>query len=412
VDASRIFSELRVLHAAVALAVACALPVLTAEEQNRMHVVKILADVAAAKEANATWIELRPENDDVVAAVLTLPGIEHLTVSSQGIGDDAWVGVEKLTKLKTLVLLGFDPFPVDLIEKLTKVESLRSLRLIATQGIHDNAMAKIAALSQLTRLNMENLREVSRQGFIELSKLKRLEVLELREEDGLDDALVQSLGFGRSLAELQVLRLDGRKLGDASLVEFSKLKKLEELQLGPRHATDKGVVALGEASQLRAVWLSGSERVTDEGITKLLERAQIDGIGLHFMKNVKGEFLSRTDAASISRLNRVSLSEMDGIAVEALEGLRNAKALKSIQLTTTKHCTDDVVKMLSELPNLEDIHMTSCEKLTVATAQSLLAAQKLTRAYFFGVTRTVKDEIWQRGLRDEFKKKNLTVSLP
>lgn len=91
------------------------------------------------------------------------------------------------------------------------------------------------------------------------------------------------------------------KLDDAALAEIGKVTTLTNLILSGKTFTDKGLVRLGNLSNLRQIVIWGPSSITDEGVKVFNQLNNLEWVRLHECKNVSDEALKRLKAPQVSK---------------------------------------------------------------------------------------------------------------
>lgn len=135
--------------------------------------------------------------------------------------------------------------------------------------------SKIGSLTKLKRVTL-NGTNVTDTDLSHFSKLGRLEFLELERCPKVGDAGVKAFGGLTSMVRLD---LSGTKVGDGGLKHLSGLVKLEELSLANTAITDAGLVHLSAMRELHLLVLDGTA-VNGSGLAALTKMPKMSQLQL------------------------------------------------------------------------------------------------------------------------------------
>jgi WD40 repeat protein/Leucine-rich repeat (LRR) protein len=297
-----------------------------------------------------------------LAVLATLSRLEELHLKGarmDSAGLRALVGLKKLRALSLQSTLVAD----EGLEVLGKLPVLTELNL--GSGIGDEGLAKLKDLKQLRRLSLADA-DFSDAGLAHLRGMTALEELDLSRTPVTDAGLAHL----KSLTNLKRLDLSGTGVSDAGLAHLSALKKLTsirleempkltgtglehlrgatgitELQLYTTGVTDAGLRGLKDLVQLRTLILP--ERITDDGLLNLVKLTNLRSINLPALKNVKGPGLAGLRNATA--LKELDLSQME-VSDSVLDGIKEWRHLEVLELPKT--ITDAGLARLAGLQGL------------------------------------------------------------
>ncbi|MBL7152542.1 MAG: hypothetical protein ISS79_02405 [Phycisphaerae bacterium] len=256
--------------------------------------------------------------DAGLAELATCRRLEDLSLGSIGITDAGVEHVAKLTNLKSLNLFGCDNITDAGLANLRGLKSLKSLSVTGGE-ITIAGLNGLKSLSCLERIRVDDFRRGG--AVLDLSGMPNLEDLMLYFE-----------------------RESGEAFTDADLACLSGLKRLNNLQIGPRNYTDKGVASLAGLIKMDRLSIGGPA-LTDEALRHLTRMKNLgllnisDGI---WDKNKRtwGSGGGFTDMAlryieELKSLNLLEISSEHVFSKAAVQGLRRELPyLYSIRVNT------------------------------------------------------------------------------
>jgi hypothetical protein len=154
---------------------------------------------------------------------------------------------------------------------------------------------------------------------------------------------------------------------------IARTKTVHWLAMPSVRLTDDGLKTIATISQLEDIWINGND-LTDSGIKSLAGCRSLTHITLTAKKVTDAGI---KELAALPRLRALHLigMKMTGSAFEAFAG---SKTLNSVILQGITGLTDDNVKRLANLPNLNELKFASCDfladesKLTPAGIKALI----------------------------------------
>lgn len=134
-----------------------------------------------------------------------------------------------------------------------------------------------------------------------------------------DDDVEMILG----LRGLEWFSAEWSELTDGGVARLAEMPRLLEIRIAGTKVTDKSLHALGRKPDLRAVDVSGSDRITDAGVAALADCRQLEVL---ILRETRVTSASLPTIARFSRLRELSLN-----ATRVNAGLSQLGALKSLQ---------------------------------------------------------------------------------
>ena len=220
-----------------------------------------------------------------------------------------------------------DPYDEAFFEQLGKVQSLESLNVISTK-FNDAWVGHISKLTNLKSLRVTNNGKLSDAGMEQLAGLKNLEVFSFVGTQITGKAYEKFDGF----TKLVRVSHRGSRIDDAGLKELCEhLPNLENISLAHAKFTDAGAVHLAKLSRLKGLEI-GTNNATPQSLQHIqklpLEYLQL---GEGFDKSESIPFLT-----ALKDLKRLTLTNAASFSDEALKGLAALTQLESLELSNLK----------------------------------------------------------------------------
>jgi hypothetical protein len=253
--------------------------------------------------------------DKGLAELAKCCNLEELSIGSIGITDAGMEHIAKLTNLKRLNLFGCDNVTDKGLAKLTGLKSLQSL-FVAHVGMTVQGLNRLNSLSNLTILHMYDLRRAG--AVLDLSGLTNIEDL--------------MLGFAPRSGEV---------FTDADLVCLANLKRLKNLQIGPRDFTDKGMSYLAGLTNMERLLIGGSS-LTDKGLESLT------GMKKLYLLTISGSFDE----------SKMAFGSGGRITDQGLRHLEGFKQLQNLEINSDTAFSASAIRHLEDaLPNLYSLRI-------------------------------------------------------
>ncbi len=317
-----------------------------------------------------------PDSIAAMAALVELPVLRSLILTkAEMIPDAAVLSLSKCKSLRSLTINNSD-LRDDHLKEIASLSNLVALDLSSCQKLTVPGLAVLAKLSRLEELRLNGIR-IDRAGLQPLVELTKLRSLSLRStyvnDEGLDVLakfpLLTELDLGPDISDLglaklksskhlRVLLLGGCDVGDAGLAHLSELTALEKLDLSATQVTDTGLAHLKPLTNLKHLDLSGT-RITDAGFAHFSGMTSLRSIGLNYLEKVTGTGLQHLRGAKgLTELNLYTSGATDA----GLAGLKDWVQLRSLLLPD--RITDAGLLHLNKLTNLQSVNLSDLRKVT------------------------------------------------
>jgi Leucine-rich repeat (LRR) protein len=283
---------------------------------------------------------------------------------------------------------------------------------ITDEGLAHFAADTVALKETLRFLNFRECDKITDDGLKHLRNLIKLERLSFHGCDKFKKVGMVHVTGGGHLKHLRKLDVgsSGKKmeeLGDEGLVELHKSEHLVDLNLsgtkitnraihilrGSKEITKTGIGALRNLLSLNLSWT----RISDEGLLHLEDACSKDDahlklkhISLKGCRLVTDIGLDHVLAATANTIEELNVAFVPHVTNTSMKKIRDRELpkLRYLNLSFTK-VSDRGVLMVSErgLPNLEDLVMAGCSKLTAECAADFGRTKSLRRVKslnFFG----------------------------
>lgn len=222
----------------------------------------------------------------------------------------------------------YDPYDAAFFEHLGHITTLESLNVISTK-FNDEWMPHIAKLTRLKALRFTNNGKLTDTGMVQLAGLKDLESFSFVGTSITGRAYAKFEGF----TKLTRVSHRGSKIDDEGLKELCEhLPNLESLSLAHAKFTDAGAPNLAKLTKLKGLEL--------------------------------GALTTPTALKNITSLPIESLQLGEGFdKSESLPIVKEIKTLKRLTLTNCRATTDDDLKLLATMTQLESLELGHFEQL-------------------------------------------------
>lgn len=237
-------------------------------------VLDIVADFTTLKELKLDGCEwLRDEH---LARLAPLENLEVLSVAETSITSGGFEHLQKLPRLKFIVLDGCPQVTDGSIDALIRLCQPRqiSLSLSGTEMTATSLVRLRAGLPESTIYlrpeTMVGLRAIGNRGQFLTNQDGR--IWGFRRQADLDGMVLPlqrgDLGLVGTVSELVELNLDYTNVDDAMLMELPEMSCLETLRLSSTHVTDDGLKSLSRFPNMQSLWLMENE-IDGPGLAQL-----------------------------------------------------------------------------------------------------------------------------------------------
>jgi len=138
----------------------------------------------------------------------------------------------------------------------------------------DSDMEPLAKLQYLYELHLGET-QITGTGLVYLRDLPELRSLDLNNSDVTDEGITEGLRGANGFNNLVNLHLDSTDIGDESLLQISRLRELQELDVGRSRITDEGLRrSIGSMQKLRTLCILGNPQITRRGILSCAEETK------------------------------------------------------------------------------------------------------------------------------------------
>ncbi|MFM9059328.1 MAG: hypothetical protein ACKOSQ_09435 [Planctomycetaceae bacterium] len=284
-------------------------------------------------------LNCRGLDDEAVARLTGLAGLESLALTNSGIGDAA---VETIAA----------SFP-----------GLVELDLSSNVNFTGAAMRPIAALAKLRRLTLVQTR-FNDLHTRRLAKLSELEALDLR---GNMEAGDMTLGVAGRLPKLRALKHRSSVATDEGLAALAQSPALESLLAQDFAITSASGAHLAGLAGLTSLEIFRCQGFGSEGVLALAPLKKLGRLTLRDLPEVGDGGLAVL--AELPALTRLSLHELASVGDAGLAHLAAAPGLEVLDIWSLPRMTDASVAVIAALPNLRELSI----RETGATERSLAA---------------------------------------
>ncbi len=258
-------------------------------------------------------------------------------------------------------------------------------------------VAKLGICTHLRELSLHGQVPVSDESLAFLRRLTKLEVLEITAGHFAKRRVPSSAGgeprirrvsvptsgaaFEHVAGLTRLRRLWMREADDRSMRHLANLSELEELSIGGRRVTDRGLAVLRGFPKLRALDL-GSTSWGPATIRLLGKTSSLHQLKLYRCTASDAEVIAKLK--SLARLEIGGLIGDPGLNDDAMRALAEGLSLKTLWLPGSRSVTDVGLAHLSRMSALETLNIKRCTGLTVQGIESV--AQKLPCLRALGVS--------------------------
>lgn len=336
--------------------------------------------------------------DQGLTTLAKLKNLEELEIGGNKMGDQALAPLAGLPRLHYL-LLWSNAFTDKALEPLKSIPDLRTLVLFKTERITDAGLAEVAQVPTLQRLSLPWMKQIGDQGVAHIAKLSDLRMLDITHTTATDKGIAElknlhKLEFLSMRAQanepvvaavlenqphLRNFTCGGTSSSDYSddLVErIARLTELEELVIGGKHITDKGIARLADCRKLRHLTLFECP-FTDKGLAEL---GRLDALERLEIFNAKLTTSGLSSLNKLTRLENLRFSRVSpGDAHMDLSGLVNLRSLIIGSGFSGPPLRDADLACLANLKNLQSFQMDFCRGIGDAGLAHLAGLTRMTR---------------------------------
>lgn len=241
--------------------------------------------------------------------------------------------------------------------------------------VTDAWLQKLTNVTTLKRIDLANC-AIQGEGLKHIAALPELRELNLTLTPVNDTALAHLGG----LAELRVLGLASTQCTGTGFVHLKELRKLDSVNFHFTPLNDAGLQAIAQVSISGRLWFAHTH-FTDEGAKSLTALTQLKRCGIGSQEKAS----SGEAVAALVKLPLEDLALLDNQATPT--GLAHAAQIATLKRLDVSHAPtvrDDSLKLLAELPELEELKIGSAQ-LTDNGLQALAAAKKLKKLSLSGL---------------------------
>jgi serine/threonine protein kinase len=297
---------------------------------------------------------------------LTIISIIILFVGLIGI----WFTVQSLKSRAIVFPEGHEVGSLYLVERDGKNQDVSRNKFGPAQGIVHVPISSYVQLAEVPETDASTL------SFLQRMKPDDLQRLDLSGAT-LANQAIENINL---ISSLDSLSLNSASISDDALVHL-KLPQLVGLNLAGTSVTDKSLYAVAvNCPRLHWIQLRGNARVTDAGLSKLGDLADIGALMFQDVPNLSGSSLR---ALAASKTLSVLVLRGDNVTDIDLKSLVTAPNLRRIDLSAT-HITDNGILTLSRMSQLRNLNVSE----TQITDKSVPAISLMTGLKSLNVSST------------------------
>jgi hypothetical protein len=343
---------------------------------------------------------------------ITDDGVRHLAASSKL----RWLCLARCHRMKGEGLQALEALPLEhldltysgvqspAIERLPRMAGLRTLVLSHCMEFHGRSLAAIASMRGLRRLELRACTTLSARDVLHLAKLRELRHLDLRDCQG------SFRGQREFLPEAGAEEPPPRPVEDAigitdEVVAALSALPLETLLLGGSESLTSAIGAsLARMETLRALDLSALPHLSDAILAQLppsleslslrdssqLRVAELPALPRIRSLDLTGLSMSATDLRAVVAgrpLDELALGGhltrgdvlVETLGTDAAAVVAELKSLRRLRLTYCSWLRSEGLEAFARLPELEELEITRCARLTDAEVAELGASRSVQR---------------------------------
>jgi hypothetical protein len=311
-----------------------------------------------------TRIECRGLGDSAVPLLEKRENLLALELVGDEIGDRlTGAGLARICRLPKLEALNLTNLTHLCGSDLRPIADMQRLRSLSFTGIavDDNVLFQLPRVVFLSELDLTGTRSFSTEGMRQICGCGKLQKLSVARCTQLDADAFTRLGM---LTELRDLDLSGLMLNDRAVANLGECKAMRRLNLAGGAFTGDALQVLAEMGKLEAL---------DVGDNRELGAMCL----LHVPANVK----------------ELRLDKCPGLGEDAARLLCDRfQNLRVLHVGGNDWVTDQVLRLLTSMPSLQRLDLSSCQKLTNASFATILAAKSLRSIATSGTACLTKEQ--------------------
>lgn len=230
--------------------------------------------------------------------------------------------------------------------ELKNIDRPYNLDIEYSSSVTDAALSALAGDTNLRSLTFSSLNYATDEGAAHLATLENVESLKIESAGQLTPASIESIAQMKSLRRLEI---EGIELWEDEFSHLAKLQQLESLRVDSDRLTAKSIENLQQTPQLAELAILGDwddNAVTAAAKLKSLRKLTLEYTG------------SATALATLRDLPNLEELYLSGdIDDEGLEQIGNLNKLKSLVLSYPDVSTDEGLKHLTTLTELESLKL-------------------------------------------------------
>jgi Leucine-rich repeat (LRR) protein len=286
-----------------------------------------------------------------------LSSLRSLHLGATGVRADTLRRSEPMKSLERLVLSSTD-YSGAVLASLPAMPALRSL-WIHSSNATDGGLVCLERMPALERLDLRGCRQLTGGSLSRLASPARLRLLWFTPHVPRDEALSSGLQPCVGLTELRLSAFP-TGFGEAALNFLSGLTELRLLYLaGSDRLTGEFLARLRGATHLESLEIHSP--LFDEHFKHLSALTSLRKLNLDGCAAFTGSGLRHL--AGLPRLETLSLSQCPALNNERLGALGSLRSLRELNLSGNKTLSDDGLRTLGELPDLVSLQLQNCTAL-------------------------------------------------
>ncbi|PQO46275.1 hypothetical protein C5Y93_09825 [Blastopirellula marina] len=204
---------------------------------------------------------------------------------------------------------------------------------------------------EILQIGPEKLSDRSVDALARIPRLRRLSFAETE----MTPKQLRRIGKSGSI---RALTLDSKSSTDAHLAELQHFEKLTDVCLWQTEATDTGIESLFAIPDLKSLVIITAPNVTDQSISQLGERTNLDELVLTGIQFTDRSFTSIAHLNSLRELRIGNWAGSQDITSDGIRQLRQLTGLHTLELDGLA-INDRCMSAIAQLPNLEQLTLTA-----------------------------------------------------